>query len=91
MLELMSIAIQEFHDDDECAGDDVKGGTLDPKIVKAARQEEMTYVRKCDITNVPSAAQFLQHVTRLSRFGGYTPTKETTSTRTCGQYWSPKN
>ena len=36
----------EFDDDEWTAIDDVNGGELDPKLVMAARLEEMEYVRK---------------------------------------------
>ena len=45
-FELLSTAIREFHEDEECAWDDVKGVPLDPKAVKAARKEEMGYIRR---------------------------------------------
>ena len=49
---LMSAEVQDFHDQcngDESAWDDVNNVPLNPKAVKQARKEEITYVRKMRI------------------------------------------
>ena len=47
---LTTMEVQAFHEDEEeMAWDDVKGMPLDAKAVKAARKEEVTYVRKMRI------------------------------------------
>ena len=61
-FELLSVAIREFRNDqdEEYAWDDLKDVSLDPQAVKAARKEEMGYIRRMRVYDRVKRSKILE-------------------------------